>query len=85
MVLHVYHPLPALACQVCTTLGEELFEGDGPFDLVTVMFALHYFYESEMMLRMLMKNVSYNLKPGGCRVTSQPVVACRHNMLQSAC
>jgi hypothetical protein len=52
---------------VCTTLGEEMFEGDGPFDLVTIMFALHYFYESETMLRMLIKNVSYNLKPGGCQ------------------
>ncbi len=46
-------------------LGEEEFEADGgPFDVVTCMFAMHYFFESERKLRMFVRNVSRNLKPG---------------------
>lgn len=50
--------------QVESNLGEQPFDGDGPYDVVTCMFALHYFFESESRLRMFLRNVSKNLAPG---------------------
>jgi len=50
--------------QVESNLGELPFDGEGPYDVVTCMFALHYFFESEARLRMFLRNVSYNLAPG---------------------
>lgn len=52
--------------QVNDQLGESEFDGDGPFDVVTCMFAMHYFFDAETRLRMFLRNVSNNLNPGGC-------------------
>lgn len=38
---------------------------DGPYDVVSCMFALHYFFASEAMAQMFLKHVSMNLRPGG--------------------
>ena len=35
------------------------------FDVVTCMFALHYFFESEAVAHVFLENVSRHLKPGG--------------------
>lgn len=64
--------------QVESNLGELPYDGDGPYDLVTCMFALHYFFESESRLRMFLRNISNNLAPGGLAQPSagwQPVLA----------
>eukprot|EP00891_Asterochloris_glomerata_P002639 jgi/Astpho2/2639/Aster-06989 len=37
----------------------------GLFDVVTCMFALHYFFADEQTLKTFLHNVSVNLKPGG--------------------
>jgi len=34
------------------------------YDVVTCMFALHYFFVSEQTLHTFMSNVALNLKPG---------------------
>jgi mRNA (guanine-N7-)-methyltransferase len=39
--------------------------GDGAFDAVSCMFALHYFFEAETTLRNVLRHVADNLKPGG--------------------
>jgi hypothetical protein len=52
--------------EVVASLGEEMYDGMGPYDVVTIMFAIHYFYESEHTLRMLVRNAAQNLKPGVC-------------------
>ena len=52
--------------QVESNLGEQVYDADGPYDVVTCMFALHYFFERESRLRMFLRNVSYNLAPGVC-------------------
>ena len=36
----------------------------GLFDVVTCMFALHYFFANEQTLKTFLHNVSVNLKPG---------------------
>lgn len=50
---------------VSADLGESMYDGPGPFDVATCMFALHYFFESESRLRMFLRTVAANLKPGG--------------------
>ena len=49
--------------ELCQRVWEE---PKGPYDVVTCMFAMHYFFESELRLRMFLRNVSLNLKPGAC-------------------
>ena len=46
-------------------LGIEEFREKEPFDAVTCMFALHYFFVSEKALKRFLQNVMINLKPGG--------------------
>lgn len=38
------------------------------YDNVTCMFALHYFFASELALKQMMHNVSVNLKPGAAQM-----------------
>jgi SAM-dependent methyltransferase len=38
---------------------------DGPYDVVSCMFALHYFFASEAMAQTFLKHVATNLRPGG--------------------
>uniref|UniRef100_A0A7S3VKL6 mRNA (guanine-N(7))-methyltransferase n=1 Tax=Dunaliella tertiolecta TaxID=3047 RepID=A0A7S3VKL6_DUNTE len=58
--------------QVETNLGELPYDGDGPYDVITCMFAMHYFFESEARLRMFLRNVSNNLAPGGYFIGTIP-------------
>ncbi|KAL6754959.1 mRNA capping enzyme-domain-containing protein [Haematococcus lacustris] len=58
--------------QVEEHLGEAEFDGEGPYDVVTCMFAIHYFYDMESRLRMFLRNVSQNLKPGGLFIATLP-------------
>jgi len=46
-------------------LGAKEFRDTLPYDCITSMFTLHYFFESEASLKQLLHNVSVNLKPGG--------------------
>jgi hypothetical protein len=39
------------------------------------MFAMHYFFEGEFKLRMFLRNVSRNLKPGKWRARARAVVS----------
>mmetsp|Transcript_1273 Transcript_1273/g.1718 ORF Transcript_1273/g.1718 Transcript_1273/m.1718 type:complete len:390 (-) Transcript_1273:241-1410(-) len=39
--------------------------GDSPFDAVSCMFAVHYFFDKETTLHQFLKNVAANLKEGG--------------------
>lgn len=45
---------------------------DGPYDLVSCMFALHYFFGSETMCFTLLQHIARNLKPGGVFVGIVP-------------
>lgn len=42
----------------------DLNDRDGPFDVVTCMFAIHYFFSSEKTAQQFLRNVSHNLLPG---------------------
>uniref|UniRef100_A0A383V9F3 mRNA (guanine-N(7))-methyltransferase n=1 Tax=Tetradesmus obliquus TaxID=3088 RepID=A0A383V9F3_TETOB len=46
-------------------LGLQLWQEERQYDAATCMFALHYFFEQEATLMMLMQTVAANLKPGG--------------------
>lgn len=48
-----------------TDLRKGCWQGDAPFDVVTCMFALHFFFESESAAHALLKCAAANLKPGG--------------------
>lgn len=45
-------------------LGLQLWQEERQYDAATCMFALHYFFEQEATLMMLMQTVAANLKPG---------------------
>ena len=45
-------------------------KGANKFDVVTCMFAIHYFFESEEKLNGFLNNVALNLKTGGCFITT---------------
>lgn len=47
------------------TKMEKTFISKNQFDVVSLQFAIHYFFENEIMLRILLQNVSDNLKIGG--------------------
>ena len=51
----------------CDSLGHKDYPLHGPaYDTVTVMFALHYFFQTEASAHQFMRNVAMNLKPGAC-------------------
>lgn len=54
----VFEPTDALGLR-------EWTDPDGPYDVVTCMFALHYFFAREGMCHTLLRHVARNLKPGG--------------------
>ena len=49
---------------VTDQLGISEWREAAPFDVVTCMFAVHYFFFSEAALKRFLENVSINLKPG---------------------
>ena len=49
----------------CATLGQADYPLHGPaYDTVTVMFAIHYFFQSEASAHQFMRNVAMNTRPG---------------------
>lgn len=54
-----------LTCAFHQADVREGWRGDRPFDAVTCMFALHYFFESEAAAHAIMRTISHNLRPGG--------------------
>ena len=47
-------------------IGDRAWRDDrGPYDAVTCMFALHYFFHSEAAADAAVKMAALNLKPGG--------------------
>ena len=59
---------PNLECHFehISSLGIEVWKDDAhTYDVVTCMFALHYFFGSEQSLRCLLRTVAANLKEGG--------------------
>eukprot|EP00879_Flechtneria_rotunda_P004748 GHRR01005017.1.p1 GENE.GHRR01005017.1~~GHRR01005017.1.p1 ORF type:complete len:690 (+),score=302.69 GHRR01005017.1:350-2419(+) len=46
-------------------LGLSLLKEDRQYDVATCMFALHYFFEKEAVLKTFMETVAANIKPGG--------------------
>lgn len=76
-----YHNLPGgskrplvAEFEVSSTLGTvpNQIDRSGPYDLVTCMFAAHYFYISERSFETFISNVASNLKPGGYFVGTVP-------------
>lgn len=57
----------AMRCdfEQCEHLGDRDVPELEPFDAVTCMFALHYFFSSEATLATFLRNVAGSLKPGG--------------------
>lgn len=51
---------------------QEWKDSQGPFDVVTCMFAAQYFYASEATLFMFLSNVAKNLKRGGVFLGTVP-------------
>ena len=45
-------------------LGQKEWKEPREYDAVTIMFAIHYFFDSEAALKQLLHNVVINLKPG---------------------
>lgn len=53
-------------------LGVEEWKEAEPYDAVTCMFAIHYFFVSEQALKQFLHNVSINLKEGGYFIGTVP-------------
>ena len=55
-----------------TCLGTKELEWDCQYDVVTCMFAIHYFFVSEEAIQMFFKNVANAIKPGGYFIATFP-------------
>jgi len=55
-----------------TALGIEEWKEPRQYDVVTCMFAIHYFFVAEKALRQFLHNVSINLKDGGYFIGTVP-------------
>jgi mRNA (guanine-N7-)-methyltransferase len=67
-------PAARTTCQFADTpaLGLQEWKEDRQYDVVTCMFALHYFFVAEKALHQFLHNVAANLKPGGFFVGTVP-------------
>ena len=54
-------------------LGDQVQEEEQKYDVVTCMFALHYFFETKDMLSTFFQNVALNLKEGGSAASVQSI------------
>lgn len=45
-------------------LGQQEWRESAPYDAITCMFAIHYFFASEKAIKTFLHNVSINLKDG---------------------
>lgn len=53
-------------------LGEREMEWDRAFDVVTCMFAIHYFFVQERAVKTFLRNATAALKPGGIFLATFP-------------
>ncbi len=53
-------------------LGQKLVDLGPAYDVVTCMFAIHYFFESEVVVKTFFQNVSKHLKLGGHFIATFP-------------
>ncbi len=51
-------------------LGQKEWKEQRRYAAVTIMFAIHYFFDSEEALKQLLHNVVINLAPGVCSFRS---------------
>mmetsp|Transcript_19844 Transcript_19844/g.43187 ORF Transcript_19844/g.43187 Transcript_19844/m.43187 type:complete len:361 (-) Transcript_19844:591-1673(-) len=58
--------------EVTDQLGEQEWSDELQYHVVTCMFAMHYFFESESHLKMFIRNVANSLAPGGCFIATIP-------------
>jgi len=56
----------------CEVLGTKELKWESKFDVVTCMFAIHYFFVSEPAIKTFFKNVQAALKPGGYFIATFP-------------
>lgn len=62
-----------LVCADCFTVHlDEVLQDEGPFDICSCQFALHYSWASEDKARIALQNVSAVLKPGGYFIGTMP-------------
>ena len=57
--------------EACDELGEALWSDGNEYNVVTCMFAMHYFFEGERKLKRFLANVAGALKPGDQSVRLQ--------------
>ncbi len=50
--------------EVFSELGQAEWSDGRQYDVVTCMFAMHYFFACEHSLKVFLHNVALNLKPG---------------------
>ena len=55
-----------------TCLGTKVLSWNTKYDVVTCMFAIHYFFVSEESIKIFFKNVASALKPGGHFIATFP-------------
>ena len=67
-------PNPITHCEFADSkfLGIKEVKEPRQYDVVTCMFALHYFFVSEPALKQFLHNISINLKPGGYFIGTVP-------------
>eukprot|EP00798_Chlamydomonas_sp_ICE-L_P020941 gene20941-27790_t len=51
--------------EACSELGETQWNDGNQYDVVTCMFAMHYFFEGERNLKQFLANVANSMAPGG--------------------
>jgi hypothetical protein len=56
----------ALRCEFAQTdlLGLQLIQEEQPFNVITCMFALHYFFDKEETSKVMLQTIAANLKAG---------------------
>lgn len=70
---------PQCVFEQSASLGETDLIEDQPYDVVTCMFAMHYFFINEAALDQFLRNVSINLKNGEPSIFSAPHVVSESN------
>ncbi|MEW5310554.1 MAG: hypothetical protein WDW38_002342 [Sanguina aurantia] len=63
---------PQCVFEQSASLGETDLIEEQPYDVVTCMFAMHYFFINEAALDQFLRNVSINLKNGGFFINTIP-------------
>eukprot|EP00775_Hariotina_reticulata_P012819 gene12819-12946_t len=76
----------ALRCEFAQTdlLGLQVVKEEQPFDVITCMFALHYFFDKEDTCKVMLQTIAANLKTGGYFIACLPDgKRVKHNLQRS--